>query len=122
MGSKITVVVAECFGDRVRQRARLGPVWVVRSKENTRAADELRRARRHRPGHVVVFDPQGKTVESVALAALEAINLRYAEWAECEVIGVRPTEALAKALHAFGAGAVESTRAGFVFLRESSAA
>jgi len=121
MGQKITVVVADRFGLDVRRKAKLGPVWIVRSAENQSAVEALRRARRHRPGHVVLFEPRGATVEAAALAALEIISSQDVGWAECEVIGARPSAALARALNAFGAGTLESTRAGFVFLRTADA-
>lgn len=117
MGQKITVVVADCFGPDVARKARLGRLWIVRSKENQMAVDALRRARSRSLGHVTLFNPQGGTVEATTLAALEIIGLNDQGWADCEVIGARPSASLAQAFNAFGAGTLEPTRAGFVFSR-----
>lgn len=119
MRAKITVVVADFFGPEVVRKAKLGPLWIVRSEENQKAVDNLRRSKSRSLGRVTLFNPHGGTVEATALAALEIINFNDQGWADCEVIGARPSATLARALNALGAGTLEPTRGGFVFSRTS---
>ena len=116
----VTLVVDPNFGQKAKDQAELGPIWLVRSAENFRAVQELWAADASRHGlNATVFDPTpGTSLEDVAIAYIGIVDLHHPNWQRFQVIGVQPSEKILDELHYDRKlGRVTDTVDGFIYHR-----
>ncbi len=91
LDSPVTLILDESYAFRAIDDAERGPVWLVKSPKNAKAAKELRRKFKECGDYITVFDSCGESAEEVCLNVIPEIDLHHPELSELVVVGVSLT-------------------------------
>jgi hypothetical protein len=117
-GERVSLVIDPILGAKGLALIERGPVWLIESPANRRAAEQLWRRDGVPPGWVTVFTPEGDTAEEIVTNLLATVAEHHPLWRRLEVIGAGFTETIGRQLRHFGRGKAEATRQGFVWSRD----
>jgi hypothetical protein len=119
----VVLVVDPEFGRKAKRQAELGPLWVIKSPQNTSVIEELWAAGSSRfINSPACFDAvPGRSLEDSAEICIGTVHDHHPEWRVFEIVGTPPTERLLDALRECAAGSVRATATGFEFVRDQDA-
>lgn len=108
----VTIVVDPAFGERLRETAGSGPVWVAKTAKNREMAEKLWRAG---VSGVTTFDVSEPIDPEVAVAGiLGQVLLHHPQVQELRVVGCSPVPGVGHSLSAEGFEVSEEGGEGFV--------
>ena len=111
---RVSIALDPMFGRKAEAVALGGPIWMIKSEENSLVAQELWASGRFgitEVTGVTVFEPQELSW------LLPDVDLHHPDWRELEFYGVEPSPELRAILTQFGDGEIRITEHGFIFSR-----
>lgn len=115
----VTLIVDPAYGQNVVAKARLGPVWVIRSQANEDGMKALWSDKSLPADYSTIFVDRGDSSEVTVLEQLDNVDMHHHGWTSLEVVGALPTDKVIESLREYGDGSAEKTDTGFIFSRNS---